>query len=208
MIAKKILHVSPENKLILGLVFIPAYLLQQSIYIRSVQLILLIFVYIYNGGKFRLLPNLMLFFGIVLAYILIPAGKVIISFGNFPITSGSINSGLTRALMLIGLIYISRLSVSSKLNFKGDLGNLIGRVFYYFEEITKWKGKFPVRDFYRRGYVARVINFIDDLLISMDGKKYTKEVKKVDVKNYSSILVVFIIILFILIGYILLLPVF
>ena len=206
MLVNKSSNLSSKQKLIMGLVFIPAYLLQESIYIRTFQLIILISVYIYKGGKFRILPNLMLFSGILLAYILIPTGKVIIMLGNFPLTRGSVNSGLTRALMIIGLIYISRLSVSSKLNFKGNLGNLIGRVFFYFEAITEWKGEFPIRDFYRKGYFIRVINFIDNLLISVDSKEYRDEVKKVDIKNYSSIFIVIPIILFISISYLLLLP--
>ena len=153
-----------EKKLILGLLFIPAFLLQQSILIRSIQFIIIIAVYISQGGKFRIVPNLILFSGIVFAYIIRPSGKVLFMLFEFPVTKGALFSGLTRSLMLIGLIYISRLSVSSKLDFKGAAGNLVGRVFYYFEAITFGQGKFRFKDFYKRGITDRLISYLDKLL--------------------------------------------
>lgn len=157
-----------EKKLILGLLFIPAYLLQQSILIRCVQFIIIITVYIFQGGKFRIVPNLMLISGIIFAYIIRPVGKVLVMIGAFPVTDGALIAGLTRALMLIGLIYISRLSVSSKLNFKGTAGNLIGRVFYYFEALTEGQENFHFRDFYKPGATDVLILFMDELMEKME----------------------------------------
>jgi len=197
---------TPEQKLFLGLLFIPAYLLQDSIIIRVFQFILLIIIYLLNGGKFKILPNIMLFSGIIFAYILIPAGKVIFLVGKFPVTQGSINSGLTRALMLIGLIYISRLTVSSKLKLKGQMGNMFGRVFYYFEAITEWKGSFPIRKIYKNGYIDILVKYIDNILITFENKNYPNY--KVDRKENLSLFLLFVIILLILASYILLLPLF
>lgn len=207
MIYKNAKLISPQLKLIMGLSFIPAYLFQQSVLIRSVQFVLLIFIYIFSGGKFKILPNIILFFGVVFAYILNPIGKVIIMAGSFPITMGALNSGLTRALLLIGLIYISRLSVSSKLNFKGKAGNLIGRVFYYFEAITEGRGNFPFSSFYKPGAVDRLIAYIDKLLISVEIEVQENEINKVDIKKDSSRIVISLVVTFILVNYILLFPV-
>lgn len=195
-----------EKKLILGLLFIPAYLLQQSILIRFIQFIILITVYILQGGKFRIVPNLILVSGITLAYIIHPAGKVLFMLLEFPVTEGALVSGLTRSLMLIGLIYISRLSVSSKLNFKGAAGNLIGRVFYYFEVITESKRTFHFKDFYKPGAKWRLISYIDDLLISVENKD--KQIKKLTTdKNIKSFLpAVLLSVSFIFISYIMILP--
>ena len=195
-----------ETKLILGLLFIPAYLFQQSILIRFIQFIILITVYILQGGKFRIVPNLVLVSGITLAYIIRPAGKVLFMLLEFPVTEGALISGLTRALMLIGLIYISRLSVSSKLNFRGTLGNLIGRVFYYFEAITESKGTFHFKDFYKPGAKGKLISYIDDLLISVENKD--KQIKKLATdKNIKSFLpAVLLSVFFIFISYIMILP--
>lgn len=161
--------IAPGQKLIFGLLFIPAYLLQQSIIIRTIQFVILISVYILQGGKLRIAPNLMLVSGIILAYTLRPAGKLLFMLGDFPVTEGALISGLTKALMLIGLIYISRLSVSSKLNLKGKAGNLFGRVFYYFEAITEGQGSFHFRYFYKPGAAGRLISYIDDLLDTVEG---------------------------------------
>lgn len=193
-----------EKKLILGLLFIPAYLLQQSILIRCVQFIIIITVYILQGGKFRIVPNLILVSGITLAYTIRPAGKVLFMLLEFPVTEGALVSGLTRSFMLIGLVYISRLSVSSKLNFKGRAGNLIGRVFYYFEAITESKRTFHFKDFYKPGAKRRLISYIDDLLISVENKD--KQIKKLTTdKNIKSFLpAVLLSVIFIFISYIML----
>ena len=192
MIYKNNFTIAPRQKLILGLLFIPAYLLQQSLLIRSIQLFILITVYILQGGRFRIVPNLMLVSGIVLAYIIRPAGKVIFMLLEFPVTQGALISGLSRSLMLIGLIYISRLSVSSKLNFKGAFGNLIGRVFYYFEAITEKQGKFYFRKFNNPGIIDSLIGYIDNLLISVEMKDNQNEIKKVYINKKSSKIIKFI----------------
>lgn len=204
----KIVLFSPEQKLILGLFFIPAYLLQESIYIRTIQFFLLIFVFILSGRKFRIIPNLILLTGIVTAYLLNPVGKVIFMAGNFPVTQGALVSGLVRALMLIGLIYISRLSISSKLNFNGKTGNLIGRVFYYFEAITEGQGNFSFRNFYKPGVIDRFIKYIDNLLLFVETNSFKNELKIECKKNKLSKLVSILIFTFILASYILLLPLF
>ncbi len=196
-----------EKKLILGLLFIPAYLLQQSIIIRIIQFSVLIYVYILQGGRFRIAPNLMLILGIIFAYIIRPAGKVLFMVVEFPVTEGAFIAGLTRALMLIGLIYISRLSVSSKLNFKGTVGNLIGRVFYYFEAITEGQGNFRFRDFYKPGTTGRLISYMDDLLISVENKDKYIEKSIVNKNMISSVPAVLLPVIFISAGYIMLLPI-
>ncbi|MCK5671985.1 MAG: hypothetical protein KAH95_01340 [Spirochaetales bacterium] len=208
MINNKTVFLSPEQKLFLGLAFVPAYLLQQSVFIRTFQFILLLSIFIYKGGKFRIMPNMILIFGIIFAYILNPAGKVIVMAGKFPVTEGALMSGLSRALMLIGLIYLSRLSVSSKLNFKGKTGNLIGRVFYYFEAITENQADFSFKNFYKSGTAKRFINYIDNLLISLETYEHKNEIKNKNGNIISSIIVFLLIFTFVLVSYILLLPLF
>ena len=207
MTLAKVFLAEPEQKLLLGLLFIPAYLLQTSILIRALQFILIIIIYLLYGGKFKILPNLILFTGIIFAYILIPTGKVFFLVGNFPVTQGSLISGLTRAFMLIGLIYVSRLSVSSKLNFKGRAGKLIGRVFYYFEAIIEEQGNFSFKNFYKPGEGQRFIRYIDNLLFSMETNRYTKEIKNENEKNNLSKFVSILIFTFIFVSYLLLLPI-
>jgi len=204
----KTTFLSPRQKLILGLAFVPAYLLQQSIYIRIFQFIVILSIFIFKGGKFRIMPNIILIFGIIFAYILNPAGKVIIMAGSFPVTEGALISGLTRALMLIGLIYLSRLSVSSKLNLKGKAGNLIGRVFFYFEAITENPKKFPFKKIYKPGTSKRFINYIDNLLFYLETYEHKYEIKNKNVNINSSKIILFSFFTLILLSYILLLPLF
>ena len=206
MIYKNTFTIAPRHKLILGLFFIPAYLLQQSLLIRCIQFFILITVYILQGGRFRIAPNLMLVSGIVLAYIIRPAGKVLFMLLEFPVTEGALISGISKSLMLIGLIYISRLSVSSKLNFKGKGGNLIGRVFYYFEAITEGQGKFRFRKFYKPGATGRFISYIDYLLISVENKDNQVEESTVGLDVNSSLTAIILYVIFIIAGYIMIFP--
>jgi hypothetical protein len=197
---------TPRQKLIFGLIFIPAFLLQESLIVRFVQFLILISLFIFYGGRFRILPNIILFFGIVLAYTLQPAGKLIFMLGVFPITRGALFSGISRSLMLIGLIYLSRLSISSKLKFKGTLGNLIGRVFYYFEAVTGWKNDFNFKNIYKPGDSPKLIEYIDELLQYLETKEDNHYLKKDNHKEPFSLFAVILTFLFIVFSYFMLLP--
>ncbi len=205
MISKNIISIAPRQKLILGLLFIPAYLLQQSLLVRCVQFVIVISVYIFQGSKFRIVPNLILFSGITLAFVILPAGKVLFMLFEFPVTEGALISGLSRSLMLIGLIYISRLSVSSKLNIKGRAGNLVGRVFFYFEAITEGNRLFNFKDFYKKGMMGRLILYIDKLLIAVENKDKGIEVQITDKNVNSSFAAILLSVIFIFVSYIMLL---
>ncbi len=167
---------SPKRRMVMGLIFMPAFLLQESILIRSVQLAVIVLLYVLGGGKFRILPNLMLVAGIITAYLIRPAGIVLFNIGGFPVTKGALLPGVSRSLLIIGLIYISRLSVSSRLSFNSAAGNLLGRVFFYFEAITENQNAFPYRYVYRKNGDKKIISYLDDLLLSVEKRGNSKEI--------------------------------
>ena len=194
---------SPKMRMVLGLTYMPAFLLQESAVVRSVQLLLIVMLYIFQGGKFRILPNLILITSIITAYLIRPAGMVLFSIGRFSVTQGALLSGISRSLLLMGLIYISRLSVSSRLRFNSSAGNLLGRVFFYFEVITERNHAFPFKHLYRKGGGAKIISYFDDLLVSVESRGSVAEIKDNTISGFSPITLIPIVV-FIAVSYILL----
>lgn len=76
--------------------------------------------------------SVILVISITLAHLLIPAGRILVRVGGFPITSLALESGLYRGLTLAGLFYISCFYVRRDTRLPGTIGMLLGRVFYYF----------------------------------------------------------------------------
>ena len=111
---------------------------------------------------------------------------------------------LDNTLRICREINSSRLSVSSKLNLKGKAGNLIGRVFYYFEAITEDQGSFSFRNFYKSGAKKRLILYLDNLLISVENKDKYIEKLTVDKDRPLFTPAVLLTVVFILVSYIML----
>ncbi|HDQ13910.1 MAG TPA: hypothetical protein ENN41_03745 [Sediminispirochaeta sp.] len=122
--------------LLIGLLMIPAFVLQSQLWLKGLQMALILLYGLCLGGRVRILPGLLLVSAVTAASLLTPLGRVIGSVLDFPITLGALEQGLHRGLNLVGLVYISRSAVSSKLRIPGRLGNLLYRVFFYFEELT------------------------------------------------------------------------
>jgi len=130
----------PKYRFIAGLLLVPSLLFQENLYIKAFQVFLFILLSSLSGKRFRLLPNLMISTGIIFMNLLTPMGRVLFSLGGFYLTAGALGVGISKALMLIGLIYVSRFSVTRGLSLPGEFGGIIARVFYYFEELTARRG--------------------------------------------------------------------
>ncbi len=62
-------------------------------------------------------------------------------------TAGALESGLQKSMLLIGLVFTSLFSVTPGLRLPGILGGVLGRMFYYFEELSAGKGKIRRKSF-------------------------------------------------------------
>ncbi|WP_245540134.1 hypothetical protein [Sediminispirochaeta bajacaliforniensis] len=118
-----------------GVLLIPAFVFQQSLFFRIIQVVLLIVYSLLLGRRFRFLPNIALLLGVTAANLLTPVGEVLFRIGTFPVTSVALVQGLMRALLFIGLVYLSRSSISASLALPGKGGALVARTLYYFEKI-------------------------------------------------------------------------
>lgn len=160
-------------RLAMGLLALPAILLQKSFIGIILQALYVIVLAVSHGRRFRILPNLILLFSVSSAHLLQPHGLQLFSIGNFAITAGALVLGARKAFTLIALLYLSHYMVTARPNFPGKLGKLISLQFYYFERITTiWRTITPKRPF---------IKAIDNMLLqlSVGGKEpFSTQVKE------------------------------
>lgn len=123
-------------RLAVGLLMIPPLIMQPLIWLKLLHICGILLYSLWLGKRIRLLPGFLILTAVTFAALLSPLGEVILSIGSFPVTAGALQQGLHRGLNLIALVYISRASVSSDLQFPGKTGQLLYRVFYYFEEFS------------------------------------------------------------------------
>jgi heptaprenyl diphosphate synthase len=93
--------------------------------------------------------------GIVFFNLLVPYGKVLVAFGPLSITEGSLIAGLEKAVILQGLLLLSRACIRSDLRLPGTIGSVLGDSFRILELLRAKKGLI------RRG---RLIDGIDRLI--------------------------------------------
>jgi hypothetical protein len=152
-------------RLYMGLITLPALLLQPSLVGILLQALYCIVLALSSGRKFKIFPNMMLLVSVSAAHLLQPNGLQLFSIGSFVVTLGALLLGARKALVLISLLYISHYMVASRPQFPGKLGQLISMQFYYLNEITStWSSIHPKRPF---------IEAIDHLLEQVEKQEYT-----------------------------------
>ncbi len=144
---KKILHEGAPNALfIVGLATLPAFLFQEKLLYRFLVTIFFLLLALYSGKKIRPVPALLLLASVTAAALVVPYGKVLVSIMGWPITAGALKMGFSRGVLLLGLLYLSRVSVVPGLALPGTIGQGISRVFFYLDRFSENCGKLSVRD--------------------------------------------------------------
>lgn len=167
-----------QVRLIMGLVALPAILLQDNLIGILLQTLYVIVLAVSHGRKFRVLPNLILLVSVSSAHLLQPNGLHLFSIGSFPITVGALLLGARKAFTLISLLYLSHYMITGKPQFPGKLGRLISLQFYYFDAITtRWRSITPKRPF---------IAAIDQLMHSLAADNLTEAAASQPIATSSS----------------------
>ena len=139
-------RLSPEHLALCGVLVLPAFLLGGSLAAKTALTALYIVLFLLSGRRIRVLPNVFIGAGIVLANLITPFGKVLFRVGNFPVTGGALRLGALKAVTIIGLIYLSRLTIRAAVRFPGRLGEILSLTLFYFERITERKTRLDRRD--------------------------------------------------------------
>lgn len=82
---------------------------------------------------------LIILFTVVFCSLLQPSGKVLWTLGKFEITEAALEGGLTRGLVVIGTVFLSKIAVNSKLSVPGKTGKILGKILNYFQQFTEIK---------------------------------------------------------------------
>lgn len=123
-----------------GLLIIPSFLLLENPVFKSAHLVLFLLLVLLCGKTVRIFPSLVIFTSIVIVNLFRPYGELFFSVFGLRITRGALESGVNKGATLIGLIYCSKFFVRPTLSLPGTLGALLGKTFFYFEQITeRWK---------------------------------------------------------------------
>lgn len=141
-----------------GALTLPAYLLQDELYIRLFQVLLFALLAGLAGKRIKWLYFLIMVASITFFHLLVPMGRVLFEVGPIPITEVALRNGVLKGLAIVGLVFISLFSVRSDLKLPGRLGGLVARLFYYFERIMEGRHRIEAR---------RLIGSIDEVLTSI-----------------------------------------
>jgi len=94
-----------------------------------------------SGRKVPVLGTFLVILGIVAANLLVPVGRVMVSWGPIRITEIALLEGLEKAITFEALIYVSKACIRSDLRIPGKLGNTIGTALRSYERILETRVK-------------------------------------------------------------------
>ena len=150
----------PSNlRIWLGILLIVPYLVIQNLWFKAAFLLVLLILLYLSGKKFRPLPNFLLFSSILFFQLLSPSGEVLWQAGVFMVTREALEKGLMRGMTLVGLIFISLISVRPGVGKKKE--TLLARTFYYFSCFME------SRDFLIKGEKKDFFHRLDTLLLDV-----------------------------------------
>lgn len=142
-----------------GLLMAAFFLLSHSLPGRTAQFLFFCLLARILGKKINPFTTLIFMAGIVFFNLLAPYGKVLAVLGPLQITQGSLLAGLEKAIMLEGLLMLSRACIKSDLRLPGTVGSLLGESLRILELMREKK------NIIRRGHI---IAGIDRLMLEME----------------------------------------
>ncbi|MBN2440007.1 MAG: hypothetical protein JXJ04_01635 [Spirochaetales bacterium] len=166
-------RLSPFAILAHGLIILPAFLLQENLYFRLFQTILFIVLSLGIKKKSNLVFSLLSFIFIVVFNVGSPNGEVLIHLFSFPITKQAIQTGIYKATTFIGLLALSKITIMPDLTIAGPMGGMIGKIFYYFEQLKIVRKKHKSGDIFKQidAILLEVSSFPDSSAVTEQKEK-------------------------------------
>jgi len=160
-----------DELLAAGLLMALIFLLSRSLPGRVAQFFFFCLLAGLSGKKLNPFATLIFMAGIVFFNLLAPYGKVLAVFGPLRVTQGSLFAGLEKALILEGLLMLSRACIRSDLRLPGTIGSLLGESLRILELMREKKGIRLLQKPIRRGHI---IAGIDRLMLEMEAANVNK----------------------------------
>lgn len=128
--------ISPSMLFVAVMVSFPAFLFQKNLLVLVIEATTFFVLALTRRGKLRLLPSLLMIFGIVFFALFSPHGQVVARLGSFTITKGALEAGLARGVTLAGMVFLSQLALSPNLSLPGRAGNFIVDMFSVLDKLA------------------------------------------------------------------------
>jgi uncharacterized membrane protein len=132
-------NLNSRTQMLLVILVLPAFLLQDSLLIRSIQTVFWLIFALMAGKRIQFLYYVSLILAITLFSLINPAGLVLVRFGSFSITEGALFGGLFKSCGLVGMIFMSLALVRPGLRLPGVLGGIMGSLLYGWEYLLSRK---------------------------------------------------------------------
>lgn len=168
-----------------GMLTLPAYLLQDSLTIRMVQVVLFGFLARTAGKKLQWIYFGSIIITITAFHVIVPSGAVLAEVGGFRITQGALRTGVFKALTIVGMVFISLVAVRADLRLPGTLGALAGKIFWSFEQIMERRSEVGVRRPFHRADM--LLDALYGELIAMDASVAATAERKATAARSSAV---------------------
>ena len=127
-------QVSPSFLFVAGLLLIPAIILQRHLTIKASQTCLFLGLALLSvsAGKRRLVVGSLIFVvTTIVVNLFSPVGRVILKVGPLRVTEGALRVGISKAMTLTSLLYVSRFCVRPSVRLPGIVGQTVSATFAY-----------------------------------------------------------------------------
>ncbi|HKJ85323.1 MAG TPA: hypothetical protein VKA06_04570 [Spirochaetia bacterium] len=151
-------HTAPLHVFIVGVVTIVAFLFQEELLVRLIQVLLFAAIATLAGKRIRWGYFLIMVGSITFFNLLTPVGRVLAEYGPIRVTEGALEQGLMKGLAIVGLVFISLFAVRPDLRLPGTFGGILARLFFYFERIL---------DTRKRVSAKRLVESVDGVLLEL-----------------------------------------
>jgi hypothetical protein len=141
------LVVPPIVRFWTGLSLIPGYFMIRSLPVKFLLVGIFALLAYIAGKKIRFLYFFVMTLSIAFFHLLTPSGRILWDIGPLLVTSTALSTGILKGVTLSGLVFLSLFSITPSLKLPGRLGGLLGRMFYYFEEILDGRKKISPKNF-------------------------------------------------------------
>jgi len=155
--------ISPKLRFFWGLSLIIPWLFLELSLIKTLFLIIAAIYLLLAGKRIMWSRYLILTAGLLFFHLFLPYGKVIFRIGFLSLSEGALQSGITKAVTLCGLMMISLFSINKKLQFKGSAGVLLSGMFFYFERLTDYRNEISQKQSNTQGMISRLDEILSDL---------------------------------------------
>jgi uncharacterized membrane protein len=149
----------PAFRISVGAIFLLTLMFSDSLILQAGITGLSLALVLADKTPVKPVPALVMMAGIVLFNLFVPFGKVLITPLGVPITEGALVSGIKKALLLEGMIFISKWMLKPGISLPGKAGKLVSQAFGILNKLSSQRKKIDPKN---------LIESIDSIMYGRD----------------------------------------